>query len=240
MSSEKNGSVPKPRCKSETAKPSGLGNVHLVSPNPTRHRTLLRENCIVFHARPPDLPPLPHSKNLTKDESWRGGCAQFGSVTRIGETGGRTGKGDVEVDEKCKGPRKTAKSGEVSQRYRIYCETHLLTPRFFSPSPSLCSPRSFSLLYMLPCSPSSLALCATSARTSLVLVIYHIVSHAVRFPFILASENFSTQPISQPFRSCIVLELLQHHPRKNHITSIPRLPFLPRTILPWHRSSHSY
>ena len=61
-------------------------------------------------------------------------------VTRIGETGGRTGKGDVEVDEKCKGPRKTAKSGEVSQRYRIYCETHLLTPSLFFPFPLLMLP----------------------------------------------------------------------------------------------------
>lgn len=45
-------------------------------------------------------------------------------LTRIGETG--VWKGDVEVDEKCKGPRKTAKSGEVSQRYGIY---------FVSPTP---------------------------------------------------------------------------------------------------------
>ena len=103
--------------------------------------------------------------------------------------------GRLEVDEKCKGPRKTAKSGEVSQKYGIYCESHLLAPLlFFSPSPSLCSPRPFFLLYMLPCSPSSLALCATFARTSLVLVIYHTVSHAVRFPFMPLRNFFSLNP----------------------------------------------
>ena len=46
---------------------------------------------------------------------------------------------------------------------------------------------------MLPCSPSSLALCATSARTSLVLIIYPIVSHAVGFPFLLPWKIFTNR-----------------------------------------------
>src|SRR6266849_4766957 len=45
---------------------------------------------------------------------------------------------------------------------------------------------------MLPCSLSSLALCATSARTSLVPIIYPIVSHAVHFSFILSRKIFSS------------------------------------------------
>jgi hypothetical protein len=63
------------------------------------------------------------------------------------------------------------------------------------------------LLHMLPCSRSSVALRATFAWTTLVLVSYHIVSHAVSLLFILL-QTFA-RSTSPPFRTCIVLELLQ-------------------------------
>jgi hypothetical protein len=57
------------------------------------------------------------------------------SVTGIGDIGERKGKweGFVEADEKCRGPRKTAELGGVSQRYGIYCATHTPIPSLFSP-----------------------------------------------------------------------------------------------------------
>ena len=77
---------------------------------------------------------------------------------------------------------------------------------------------------MLPCSLSSLALCATSARTSLDLIIYPIVSHAVRFPFILPRKIF-TEPLPPLPGHVLCLNCCNHILEKTSSRLSPSCPF---------------
>jgi hypothetical protein len=107
------------------AKGPGLGNVDF-SPNPTRHRTLLRKTVQFLWAPSGTLSGL-YPRNPTKDESPRVGVCVVSSAGRTGDTGEEVCEVKrgmwTRLDDEMRnvgGPRKSPKSGRVSQKRKVF------------------------------------------------------------------------------------------------------------------------